>query len=67
MITVIISIIIIIIAIIIIIIIAIIIMIKIRFVTVSPHNSKLSKSKSVNEGEKIYIESIDFLNFLFGS
>ena len=65
MITVIISIIIIIV--IIIIVIAIIIMIKIRFVTVSPHNSKLSKSKSVNEGEKIYIESIDFLNFLFGS
>ena len=57
----------IIIIIIIITIIAVIIMIKIRFVTVPPHNSKLSKSKSVNKGEKIDIESIDFLNFLFGS
>ena len=57
----------IIIVIIIITIIAVIIMIKIRFVTVPPHNSKLSKSKSVNKGEKIDIESIDFLNFLFGS
>ena len=56
-----------IIIIIIITIIAVIIMIKIRFVTVPPHNSKLSKSKSVNKGEKIDIESIDFLNFLFGS
>ena len=53
--------------IIIIIIIAIIIMIKIMFLTIAPHNSKLSKSKSVNKGEKIDIESIDFLNFLFGS
>ena len=57
----------IIIIVIIIIIIAIIVMIKIRFVTVSPHNSKLSKSKSVNKGEKIDIESIDFLIFLFGT
>ena len=48
-----------IIIIIIVIIIAIIIT-KIRFVTVSLHNTKLSKSKSVNKGGEIDIESIDF-------